>query len=475
MKYEAIIGLEVHVELATKTKMYCSCTTEFGGDTNNHCCPVCLGLPGSLPVLNKEAVNYAIKAGLALNCTINKETYMARKNYFYPDCPKNYQITQDETPLCTDGYIEVAGEDGEKKIRIHRIHIEEDTGKGFHRVDGSYYDFNRAGVPLIEIVSSPDMRTPQEAKEYLEKLKAILQYVGVSDCKMEEGSLRCDANVSIRPAGSNEFGVKVEIKNMNSFRAVEKAIEYEIKRQIKAVENGEEIVQETRRWDESKLETVSMRSKEHAHDYRYFPDADIISLSVDDEWINRVKESLPELPEQKKARYIKELGLPEYDAMILTMSKSLAAFFEACVAEGGNPKEVSNWIMGELLRTLNDKMLEIDDVKFKPADLVKLIELINKGTISGTIAKKVFKEMFETGNSPEKIVEEKGMVQVSDEGAIIEIINKVLDENPQSVIDYKNGKTKAMGFIVGQVMKASKGKANPQMVNQLLDGELNKR
>lgn len=475
MEFEVVIGLEVHAELSTKTKIYCGCTTEFGGERNSHCCPTCLGLPGSLPVLNKKVVDHAIKSGLAFNCEINKLTYMARKNYFYPDTPKNYQITQDETPICSEGYIEIETENGSKKIGIQRIHIEEDAGKNLHRADGSYVDYNRAGVPLIEIVSKPDMRSPVEARMYLEKLKAILQYIEVSDCKMEEGSLRCDANVSIRPMGSTEYGVKTEVKNMNSFRAVEKALEFEIKRQIDAVSRGESIFQETRRWDESKGETILMRSKEKAHDYRYFPEPDMVYISVDDEWINRIKETLPELPHDKKERYVREYGLPEYDSEILTSSKALAGFFEECVEKGAKPKDASNWIMGEILRTLKDKYMEIEEVKFKPLDLVKLIELIDKGTISGTIAKKVFKEMFETGMSPEKIVEEKGLVQVSDEGAIKDIINKVLDENPQSIEDFKNGKTKAMGFIVGQVMKASKGKANPQLINKLLPEELNKR
>ncbi|SHE73976.1 Asp-tRNA(Asn)/Glu-tRNA(Gln) amidotransferase subunit GatB [Caloramator proteoclasticus] len=475
MEFEAIIGLEVHAELSTKTKIYCGCTTEFGGEQNTHCCPVCMGLPGALPVLNKEVVTYAMKAGLALNCEINKETYMARKNYFYPDCPKNYQITQDETPLCKNGYIEITTEEGTKKIGIQRIHIEEDAGKALHREDGTYVDFNRSGVPLIEIVSKPDMRTAQEAKMYLENLKAILQYTEVSDCKMEEGSLRCDANVSVRPKGSTEFGVKTEIKNMNSFKAVEKAIEYEIKRQIEAINRGEKIVQETRRWDEAKGETVVMRSKEEAHDYRYFPEPDMVYLVVDDEWINNVKSTLPELPDKKRARYISEYGLPEYDASILTSSKALAAFFEDTVKEGASPKDASNWIMGEVLRTLNDREMSIEDIKVQPKHLSKLIELINNGTITGTIAKKVFKDMFETGDDPEKIVNEKGMVQISDENAIRDIVNKVLDENPQSVEDFKNGKTKAMGFVVGQVMKASKGKANPQLVNKLVEEELQKR
>lgn len=475
MEYEVVIGLEVHSELLTDTKIYCGCSTEFGGEQNAHCCPVCLGLPGSLPVLNKKVVDHAIKAGLALNCKINRNTHMARKNYFYPDCPKNYQITQDETPLCSDGYIEIDCENDIKKIRIHRIHIEEDAGKGLHREDGSYMDFNRAGVPLIEIVTEPDMRSSTEARLYLEKLKAILQYTEVSDCKMEEGSLRCDANVSIRPMGQVEFGVRTEVKNMNSFKAVEKALEFEIERQKKCIDNGEKVTQETRRWDDTKNETIVMRSKEEAHDYRYFPEPDMSYLLLSDEWIQAIRETIPELPHDKENRYVVEFELPKYDAEILTSTKALAEFFENCIAGGGNPKEMSNWIMGEILRTLKEKNKGIEDVKFSPVDLVKLVDLINKGTVSGTMAKKIFKEMFETGDNPEKIVKDKGLVQVSDENLIRDIVIKVLDDNTQSVEAFKNGKTNNFGFLVGQAMKASRGQANPQIINKLVNEELNRR
>lgn len=475
MEYEVIIGLEVHAELSTRTKIYCGCTTEFGGDQNTHCCPVCMGLPGALPVLNKRVVDYAIKAGLALNCTINKETHMARKNYFYPDCPKDYQITQDDTPICSEGYIEIESDKGVKRIEIQRIHIEEDAGKALHREDGSYMDYNRAGVPLAEIVSRPDIRSPQEARIYLEKLKAVLQYIEVSDCKMEEGSLRCDANISLRPIGSAELEVKTEIKNMNSFKALEKALEYEIKRQKRELKNGNRIIQETRRWDDEKNVTTVMRSKEEAHDYRYFPEPDMVYLKIDDEWIDDIRRKIPELPDAKRKRYINDFALPEYDSEILTSSKALSAYFEKCIYHGGKPKDISNWIMGELMRSLNENEMEIEDVKIKPIDIVRLISLIDKGTISGTMAKKVFNYMFETGEDPESIVKAKGLLQVSDETEIKSMICKVIDENPQSVEDYKNGKAKAVGFIIGQVMKASKGRANPQIVNRLVLEELNRR
>lgn len=471
MQYEVTIGLEVHAELSTRTKIYCGCSTDFKGEQNTQCCPICLGLPGALPVLNKKVVDYAIKAGLALNCNIDKETNLARKHYFYPDCPKGYQISQDDTPLCYDGYIEVKG----KKIGIERIHIEEDAGKIFHMPSGSYVNFNRSGVPLIEIVSKPDMSSPEEASLYLQTLKSILEYVGVSDCKMEEGSLRCDVNVSVRPFGQKELGRKTEIKNLNSFKAVEKAIEFEEKRQIEVLENGGIITLDTRRWDDAKGETILMRSKEEAQDYRFFPEPDMVYLAIDDEWIDGIRKEIPELPHEKMERYINEYELPEYDAGVLTASRNLAVFFEECVREGAKPKDASNWIMGELLRTLKEKEMEIEEATIKPEHIVKLIALVDKGTISNTIAKKVFKDVFEEGKDPEVVVKEKGLIQVSDTDEIRKIVNEVLDNNQQSIEDFKNGKTRAVGFLVGQVMKASKGKANPQMANQIVTEELNKR
>lgn len=474
MNYETIIGLEVHAELSTATKIFCSCTTQFGGEPNTHCCPVCLGLPGSLPKVNKRVVEFAVKAGLATNCSISKISSMARKNYFYPDCPKNYQITQHEHPICENGYIEIETEEGIKRIGIERIHIEEDAGKMLHLEDGSLVDYNRTGVPLIEIVSKPDIRSPKEARLYLEKLKSILQYIDVSDCKMEEGSLRCDANISLKAYGEDKFGTKTEIKNMNSFKALEKALEYERNRQLESIEKGEKIHQETRRWDDAKGITIVMRSKEQAHDYRYFPEPDLVTIDVSDEWIDEIRSNLPELPHVKKERFVSMYGIPEYDASVLTSSKKLADFFEESAKLSEDAKASSNWIMGEMLRYMNDKEIDIESVKIKAEDLAKLIKLINKGTISGTIAKKVFSEMFETGKGPEKIVEEKGLLQNSDTDYIKDIVLKVMSENQQSVTDYKNGKDRAFGFLVGQVMKATKGKANPGIVNQILKEELNK-
>ncbi|MDD4066647.1 MAG: Asp-tRNA(Asn)/Glu-tRNA(Gln) amidotransferase subunit GatB [Clostridia bacterium] len=474
MDYEVVIGLEVHAELSTKTKIYCSCSTEFGGEPNTHCCPVCTGMPGALPVLNKKVVEYAVKAGLAMNCEIAKDSKQDRKNYFYPDLPKAYQISQFDLPLCYKGHLDINVDGIEKTIGITRIHIEEDAGKLNHDEYGgeALVDLNRACVPLIEIVSEPDMRSAQEAKAYVEKIKSILEYLEVSDCKMQEGSLRADVNLSIRKKGETKFGTRTETKNLNSFKAIVRSIEFEIDRQIKAVEKGEEIVQETRRWDDDRGIGYAMRGKEDAHDYRYFPEPDLSLIKLTDEYINNLRNSLPELPESRKQRYIKDFELPEYDANIITASKKLADLFDEAVKTSKNPKSISNWIMGDLTRMMSEN--NVEDVPFTGTDLAKLVGLIDNGKISSAIAKKVFEDMFANGKDPEKIVEEKGMLQISDEGAIKEIVMKVLENNPQSIADFKAGKDKALGFLVGQAMKESKGKANPQMLNKMFLDELNK-
>ncbi|WP_422444418.1 Asp-tRNA(Asn)/Glu-tRNA(Gln) amidotransferase subunit GatB [Thermoanaerobacterium sp. DL9XJH110] len=470
MNYETVIGLEVHVELFTKSKIFCGCTTEFGGDPNTHCCPVCLGMPGVLPVTNKKAVEYAIKAALALNCEIAGYSKFDRKNYFYPDLPKAYQISQYDLPLAKNGYIEIEVGGTTRRIGITRVHLEEDAGKLIHEEGKGYslVDLNRTGVPLIEIVSEPDIRSPEEAWLYLNKLKAILQYIEVSDCKMEEGSLRCDTNISIRPAGSEKFGTKVEIKNLGSFKAVRRSLEYEEKRQREILEEGGVIVQETRRWDEARGITTSMRSKEEAHDYRYFPDPDLVPMVIDREWIEELKAELPELPDARKKRYMEDYGLPAYDAGVITSSKALSDFYERCISHYHDPKTVSNWVMVELMGILNETGKDVEDIKIKPEQLAGMLSMIDKGTISGKIAKEVFREMFETGKNPEAIVKEKGLVQISDQSELEKIARKVIDENPKSVQDYKNGKEKALGFLVGQIMKETRGKANPQMVNNIL-------
>ncbi|QHZ53177.1 Asp-tRNA(Asn)/Glu-tRNA(Gln) amidotransferase subunit GatB [Paenibacillus larvae] len=469
-KFETVIGLEVHVELHTKTKIFCGCSTSFGAPPNTHTCPVCLGHPGVLPVLNRQAVDYAIKAAMALNCQIAEETKFDRKNYFYPDSPKAYQISQYDKPIGEHGWIEIEVNGNTKRIGITRLHLEEDAGKLTHVEGGSasLVDFNRVGTPLIEIVSEPDLRSPEEARAYLEKLKAIMQYCDVSDVKMEEGSLRCDANISLRPVGQAEFGTKAELKNMNSFRGVQRGLEYEVIRQTELLEDGEKVVQETRRWDEAQGKTLSMRSKEEAHDYRYFPDPDLVKVYIDEEWKERIRSTIPELPDARKARYIRDYGLPSYDAEILTSSLKLAEFFEESLEYTADAKMVSNWVMGELLGYLNANNLEITDVKVTGKGLGEMIGLIEKGTISSKIAKTVFKEMIETGKAPQQIVEEKGLVQISDEGAIQAVVNQVIQNNPQSVADYKAGKEKAVGFLVGQVMKETRGKANPGLVNKLI-------
>lgn len=477
-EYEAVIGLEVHAELKTKTKIFCSCPTTFGGAPNTHVCPICLGLPGTLPVFNKKVLEYAVKAGLALNCSINSYSKFDRKNYYYPDLAKNFQTSQYDLPIAKDGYldIEVAGQT--KRIRINRVHMEEDAGKLVHSGDtissssSSLVDYNRAGVPLIEIVSEPDLSSPEEAKAYMELLKSVLEYTGVSDCKMEEGSLRCDANISIRPKGSTKLGTKTEIKNMNSFKALQKALEYEIGRQIQVIEEGGRIIQETRSWDEALGITVSMRSKEEAHDYRYFPEPDLAPILIDKDWLDTIKKSIPELPQARKKRLVEDLGLPSYDAEVITSSKSLADFFDAAVKEYSDAKTVANWVMGELLRLLNANNQSIDETLIRPENLAELLKLIDKGTISGKIAKQVFEEMFTTGKTPDTIIKEQGLIQISDESAILTIVDQVIEANPKSVEDVKNGKEKAIGFLVGQVMKATKGKANPGLVNKLLRDRL---
>ncbi|MFT8314487.1 MAG: Asp-tRNA(Asn)/Glu-tRNA(Gln) amidotransferase subunit GatB [Clostridium sp.] len=473
MEYEVVIGLEVHTELSTKTKIYCGCTTEFGGQPNTHVCPVCLGLPGALPHLNKRVVEYGIKAGLALNCSITKYGRMDRKNYFYPDCPKNYQISQDELPLCTDGYIEIELEDGSaKKIGIERIHIEEDAGKLLHTGVGTLVDFNRAGVPLAEIVSRPDLRSPKEAVQYLEKLKSILSCIGVSDCKMEEGSLRCDANISVMEKGSDKFGVRTEIKNMNSFKALDKALNYEIERQIAALENGEKLTQDTRRWDDNNNVTAIMRSKEFANDYRYFPEGDLVTLNIGDEWIEEIRKTIPELPYEKEARFVQQFKIPKYDAGVLTLTMSMADFFEKAALASGDAKAASNWLMGDISKIMKENAVWVEDLKFTPEQLAELIKLINSGTISNAIGKKVIVDMFDTGKDPKIVIEEKGLIQNSNEDEILKVVKNILDNNEKSIEDYKNGRKRVLGFIVGLVMKETKGKANPQIVNKLVNEEI---
>jgi len=472
--YEVVIGLEVHAELSTKTKIFCSCPTEFGGEPNTHCCPICMAMPGTLPVLNEKVLEYAVKAGLATNCEISRDSKNDRKNYFYPDLPKAYQISQYDKPLCEHGNVEIETQDGIKTIGITRIHIEEDAGKLNHDDygRGSLVDLNRAGVPLIEIVSEPDMRSAKEAESYLRKIKSVLEYIEVSDCKMQEGSLRADVNVSIRKKGDTEFGTRTEMKNMNSFRSIVRAIEYEVERQIEVVENGGKIEQETLRWDDVSGKTFSMRDKEDAQDYRYFPDPDLVAIKLPEEYIQNIKDNLPELPESRRIRYVEEYKLTEREANILTASKYLSDLFENATKISNNPKAVCNWITSDISRILNEKEMEAENIPFTAEQLAELISLIEKGTISSAIAKKVVVELFENPKAPSKIIEEKGWIQISDEGAIKEIVLKILEENPQSVADYKAGKDRALGFLVGQAMKQTKGKANPQMLNEMFKENL---
>ncbi|HHV79469.1 MAG TPA: Asp-tRNA(Asn)/Glu-tRNA(Gln) amidotransferase subunit GatB [Firmicutes bacterium] len=473
-KYEAVIGLEVHVELNTKSKIFCSCPTEFGKEPNTQVCPVCLGLPGVLPVLNEEAVRKAVQAALALNCEITSYAKFDRKNYFYPDLPKAYQISQYDLPLARNGWIELSGG---KRIGIRRVHLEEDAGKLVHQGDitsaaFSFADYNRCGVPLIEIVSEPDIRDPEEARDYLTRLKGILQHIGVSDCRMEEGSLRVDANVSVRPVGSREFGTRTELKNIGSFRAVYRGLSYEIERQSKLLDRGEPVIQETRHWDEQNGVTRSLRGKEEAQDYRYFPEPDLVPLQLDPDWVEEIRRTLPELPEARKARFVREYGLPEYDADVLVSSPPIANFYEECVRLFGEPKTVSNWVMGELFRLLNDSGMEPEELKLRPSELVSLLKMTREGVVSGKIAKDVFEQMFRTGEDPESIVKKHNLVQISDKSALEPLVLQVIAENPKVVDDYKSGKKQAFAFLVGQVMKATKGRANPAVVNELLHKRL---
>ncbi|WP_409304042.1 Asp-tRNA(Asn)/Glu-tRNA(Gln) amidotransferase subunit GatB [Peribacillus sp. SCS-155] len=476
MNFETVIGLEVHVELKTESKIFSSSPNHFGAAPNTNTSVVDLGYPGVLPVLNEKVVDYAMKAAMALNCEIASETKFDRKNYFYPDNPKAYQISQFDKPIGENGWIEIEVNGNKKKIGITRIHMEEDAGKLTHTGDGfSLCDYNRQGTPLIEIVSEPDITSPEEAYAYLEKLKSIIQYTGVSDCKMEEGSLRCDANISIRPVGQKEFGTKTELKNLNSFNFVRRGLEYEEKRQEEVIRAGGVIEQETRRFDEATGKTLLMRVKEGSEDYRYFPEPDLLSVFIDEEWKARMKAEIPELPDERKQRYMEELGLPSYDAAVLTVTKETADFFESVVAAGADAKQASNWIMGELSAYLNAEGKELHDIALTAASLAGLIKLIENGTISSKIAKQVFKELVENGGDAEAIVKAKGLVQISDEGALRKIVGEALDNNPQSVDDFKNGKEKAIGFLVGQIMKATKGQANPPLVNKILQEEIRKR
>ncbi len=469
MEFEAVIGLEIHVQMDTKTKMFCSCPVEFGSEPNTNVCPVCLGLPGSLPVINKKAIEYAIRASLALNCEVHEESIFARKNYFYPDLPKGYQISQYEKPLATNGWLEIDLPDGgKKKIRIRRLHVEEDAGKNIHEGNLSFVDLNRAGTPLMEIVTEPDIRTPEEARLFLETLRNVMRYAGVSKADMEKGQLRCDINVSVRPKGSDKLGTRVEIKNVNSFRFVQKALEYEIDRQIKTITEGGQIVQETRTFDPQTGKTYTMRTKEEAEDYRYFPDPDLLPLKVRREWIEEIKSSMPEMPWERFERFVKELSLGEYEAKILVNHKDLGDFFEEALKYEKEPKAIANWLLNDLLGHLREKQISIEESPVSPKALAELVKLIKEGTISTKIGKEVLKEMVETGKSASQVVEEKGLKQISDEGELRRIVEEILSQFPNEVERFKNGEEKLMGFFVGQVMRATKGKANPKLVNKII-------
>lgn len=470
MDYEAVIGLEVHAQLLTESKIFCGCSTRFGAEPNSHTCPICLGMPGVLPVLNKKVVEYAVKMAIAVNCRINEQEVFARKNYFYPDLPKGYQISQYDKPLAEHGYMDIEVNGDKKRIGITRIHVEEDAGKLLHDefLPSSYVDYNRTGVPLIEIVSEPDIRCSEEAAAYLRRLHETLVYLEICDGNMEEGSFRCDANISIRPRGQEAFGIRTELKNMNSFRNVQRALDYEIKRQQYVLENGGEVVQETRLWDDAQGVTHSMRGKEEAHDYRYFPDPDLVPIVIDEAWIKAIAETLPELPQEKRERFISEFGIPPYDAGVLTASRALADFYEQTVKLCGKPKAASNWIMGDFLRFLNEDKRDIKDSPIRPESLAEMINLIEDGTISGKIAKEVFEDMYRSGKEPRAIIAEKGLVQITDEDALKKAIEEAMAANPEQVEGYRKGKEKLFGFFVGQVMKATKGKANPALVNELL-------
>ena len=469
-QYETVIGLEVHVELATKTKIFCGCSTAFGGAPNTHTCPVCTGMPGSLPVLNRQVLEYAVAVGLATNCDITRYCKFDRKNYFYPDNPQNYQISQLYLPICRNGKVEIETEKGKKYVGIHEIHMEEDAGKLVHDEwnDCSLVDYNRSGVPLIEIVSEPDMRSAEEVIAYLEKLRMTIQYLGASDCKLQEGSMRADVNLSIREVGATEFGTRTEMKNLNSFKAIARAIEGERERQIDLLESGEKVIQETRRWDDNKGESYAMRSKEDAQDYRYFPDPDLVPIELDEAFLDRIRERQPEFREEKMARYKEEFDIPEYDIDIITGSKRMADLFETTVALGAQPKKVSNWLMVETLRLLKENDMEPEDIRFSPEHLAALIAMADKKEINSSVAKEVFEEIFKNDVDPAKYVEEKGLKTVNDEGALRKTVEEVIANNPQSVQDYKSGKEKAIGFLVGQTMKAMKGKADPGMINKML-------